>query len=71
MAIPTAPGWPRCSDVEAILQMVSPRMTKGGSAKVGPKLKLKPGTIILAADDSFLARSLIEQELQVLQALTK
>jgi len=56
-------------DVEAILQMVSPSDEHQiDPQKVGPKLKLKPGTIILAADDSFVARSLIEQELQVLQA---
>lgn len=56
-------------DVEAILQMVSPSDEhKIDAQKVGPKLKLKPGTIILAADDSFVARSLIEQELQALQA---
>lgn len=57
-------------DVEAILQMVSPEEDKHqvDPQKVGPKLKLKPGTIVLAADDSFVARSLIEQELKVLQA---
>lgn len=57
-------------DVEAILQMVSPEEDKHqvDPQKVGPKLKLKPGAIILAADDSFVARSLIEQELQLLQA---
>lgn len=56
-------------DVEAILQMVSPSDEhQVDPQKVGPKLKLRPGTIILAADDSFVARSLIEQELQVLQA---
>jgi len=56
-------------DVEAILQMVSPSDEhQVDPQKVGPKLKLKPGTIILAADDSFVARSLIEQELKVLQA---
>jgi len=56
-------------DVEAILQMVSPSDEhKVDPQKVGAKLKLKPGTIILAADDSFVARSLIEQELQALQA---
>lgn len=56
-------------DVEAILQMISP--SDGHEVteeKVGPKLKLKQGTIILAADDSFVARSLIEQELKVLGA---
>ena len=56
-------------DVEAILQMVSP--SDGHEVteeKVGAKLKLKPGTIVLAADDSFVARSLIEQELKALHA---
>ncbi len=45
-------------DVEAILQMVSP--SDGHEVteeKVGAKLKLKPGTIVLAADDFFVARS--------------
>ena len=57
-------------DVEAILQMVSPEEEKHqvDPEKVGPKLKLKPGTIVLAADDSFVARSLIEQELKALHA---
>ena len=56
-------------DVEAILQMVSP--SDGHEVteeKVGAKLQLKPGSIILAADDSFVARSLIEQELKALKA---
>lgn len=56
-------------DVEAILQMVSPSENANvDPQKVGPRLALKPGTIILAADDSFVARSLIEQELSILQA---
>lgn len=56
-------------DVEAILQMVSPSENANvDPQKVGPRLKLKAGTIILAADDSFVARSLIEQELDILQA---
>ncbi|GKS74233.1 chemotaxis protein [Acidovorax sp. SUPP950] len=56
-------------DVEAILQMVSPSDEhKVDPEKVGPRLKLKPGTMILAADDSFVARSLIEKELQALHA---
>ena len=56
-------------DVEAILQMVSPSDEhKVDPQKVGAKLKLKPGTIILAADDSFVARSLIKQELHALHA---
>jgi two-component system chemotaxis response regulator CheV len=56
-------------DVEAILQLVSPPENNQVDAqKVGPRLVMKPGTIILAADDSFVARSLIEQELQLLHA---
>ena len=56
-------------DVEAILQMVSPSDGHEVTEEtVGPKLKLKPGTILLAADDSFVARSLIEQELKALAA---
>ncbi len=56
-------------DVEAILQMVSPSDEhQVDPQKVGARLVLKPGTIVLAADDSFVARSLIEQELKVLQA---
>ncbi|MCW8176763.1 chemotaxis protein [Verminephrobacter aporrectodeae] len=56
-------------DVEAILQMVSPSAgDEVTQEKVGAKLRLEPGTIILAADDSFVARSLIEQELKALQA---
>ncbi|MBU6467428.1 MAG: chemotaxis protein [Burkholderiales bacterium] len=56
-------------DVEAILQMVSPSDEhQVDPQKVGAKLLLRPGTIVLAADDSFVARSLIEQELTVLQA---
>lgn len=56
-------------DVEAILQMVSPSPEQQvDPKKVGPQLKLKPGTIILAADDSFVARSLIERGLQAMNA---
>lgn len=56
-------------DVEAILQMVSPADVREVAAeKLGAKLRLKPGAIVLAADDSFVARALIEQELKALQA---
>lgn len=56
-------------DVEAILQLVSPSDGQEITPeKVGPRLHLKPGAIVLAADDSFVARSLIEKELKVLQA---
>ncbi len=56
-------------DVEAILQMVSPSATADVDPnQVGERLQLPPGAIVLAADDSFVARSLIEQELQLLHA---
>lgn len=35
-------------------------------ASVGQVIKLKPGTMVLAADDSFVARSLIEQGLHAM-----
>lgn len=56
-------------DVEAILQMMSPiAESQLDPKKVGPELKLKPGTLILAADDSFVARSLIERGLKAMNA---
>ena len=57
-------------DVEAILQMVSPSSAPpmDEDLNVGPRLNLKAGTIILAADDSFLARSLIERGLKAMHA---
>lgn len=57
-------------DVEAILQIIFPSQNQTAitAEQVGPRLKLRPGTIILAADDSFVARSLIEQELKALEA---
>lgn len=57
-------------DVEAILQMVSPSSAPpmDEHLNVGPRLNLKAGTIILAADDSFLARSLIERGLKAMHA---
>ena len=57
-------------DVEAILQMVSPSSAPqiDEELNVGPQLNLKAGTIILAADDSFLACSLIERGLKAMHA---
>lgn len=59
-------------DVEAIVQMVTPereRPTASSIRKdVGKKLKMKPDTIVLAADDSFVARALLEQTLKELEA---
>jgi two-component system chemotaxis response regulator CheV len=54
-------------DVESILRQVMPETAKDVDPEtIGPKVKLKPGTLILAADDSMMARTLIEQGLQAL-----
>jgi len=54
-------------DVESILQRVLPSEQVDVKAEVvGPEVFIKPGTIVLAADDSYVARSMIEQELKVL-----
>ena len=57
-------------DVEAILQMVSPSSAPqiDDNSNMGTELNLRPGTIILAADDSFVARSLIERGLKAMRA---
>ena len=57
-------------DVEAILQMVSPSSAPqiDDNSNMGTELNLRPGTIILAADDSFVARSLIERGLKAMHA---
>lgn len=54
-------------DVESILRRVMP--TSDGEMtpdNVGPQVKLKEGTLIVAADDSFVARVMIEQGLQAM-----
>jgi len=54
-------------DVESILQRILPSTEVEVKANsVGPAVKLKPGSIVVAADDSFVARSMIEQELKAL-----
>lgn len=54
-------------DVESILQRVLPsEKVEVTSETVGPAVKIKPNAVVLAADDSFVARSMIEQELKVL-----
>lgn len=54
-------------DVESILQRVLPsEKVEVTSETVGPAVKIKPTAVVLAADDSFVARSMIEQELKVL-----
>ncbi len=56
-------------DVEKILRDVMP-MDEAPISKesVGPALVLPPGTVILAADDSAVARSMIEQGLKSMNA---
>jgi len=52
-------------DVEAILRIMSPASVSDvDPAQLGATVALKPGTVILAADDSLVARTLIEQGLQ-------
>jgi two-component system chemotaxis response regulator CheV len=54
-------------DVESILQRVLPSEKPEVTAQeVGPAVKLRAGSIVVAADDSFVARSMIEQELKAL-----
>ena len=56
-------------DVEEVLQMISPvEYKKQDELKaVTNKVELKPGSIILAADDSAVARTLLEQALQAME----
>jgi two-component system chemotaxis response regulator CheV len=54
-------------DVETILQKLNPDEKSANIQQaVGDKIKLKPGSIILAADDSVVARALIEQGLDAM-----
>ncbi|MET3130622.1 two-component system chemotaxis response regulator CheV [Oxalobacteraceae bacterium GrIS 1.11] len=56
-------------DVEQILRNVLPSGDPDvDKSSIGPMVKLAPGTVILAADDSSLARSLIEQGLTAMGA---
>jgi two-component system chemotaxis response regulator CheV len=65
-----AGGTPRLAqvlDVETILRKMNPNdKDEINTASLGSKIKLKPGTVILAADDSVVARSLIEQGLEAM-----
>ena len=52
-------------DVETILRRISPEEDKELNLEsIGSQVSLKPGTVILAADDSAIARTLIEQGLR-------
>ncbi len=54
-------------DVEQILRQIMPSTsTDVDPATIGPKVLLKPGTVILAADDSLIARTLIEAGLEAM-----
>jgi two-component system chemotaxis response regulator CheV len=56
-------------DVEKVLRDVLPSRVKDvDPTQVGDRLDMPPGSIILAADDSFVARSQIEKVLQALHA---
>jgi two-component system chemotaxis response regulator CheV len=51
-------------DVETILRQVMPSNELDvDPGRIGPKVQLKPGSIILAADDSLIARTMIEEGL--------
>lgn len=54
-------------DVESILGDIMP--SEGAEvdpAAIGPVVKIKPGTVVLAADDSFVARAMIENGLKAM-----
>ncbi|MBI3432839.1 MAG: chemotaxis protein CheV [Hydrogenophilales bacterium] len=54
-------------DVETILRQVMPPEEQDTSSdSVGPHVDIKPGTVILAADDSLIARTMIEQGLDAM-----
>lgn len=54
-------------DVETILRDLSPASDERAVAQaVGSKIAVKPGTVVLAADDSVVARALIEQGLDAM-----
>jgi two-component system chemotaxis response regulator CheV len=54
-------------DVETILRNMSQSETTAVSADtLGARIRLKPGSVVLAADDSVVARSLIEQGLDAM-----
>lgn len=56
-------------DVEQILRQITPSDSKDVDPEtIGDKLKMKDGAVIIAADDSAVARSLIEQALGAMGA---
>ncbi len=56
-------------DVESILRQMNPAAEPDvDPATIGPQVVLKPGSVILAADDSVVARALIQQGLEAMGA---
>ena len=56
-------------DVEAIQRRVSPAPEQEVNPHtIGPELGLRPGTVVLAADDSPMARTLMEKSLEAMGA---
>jgi two-component system chemotaxis response regulator CheV len=54
-------------DVETILRDLSPETDQREMQQaVGAKIRVKPGSVVLAADDSVVARALIEQGLEAM-----
>lgn|SRR5512143_500253 len=54
-------------DVETILRQVMPSNdAEIDTDSIGPGVELRPGTVILAADDSVIARTMIEQGLEAM-----
>ncbi|MBU1395258.1 MAG: chemotaxis protein [Gammaproteobacteria bacterium] len=54
-------------DVETILRKVMPPTEPDiDTATIGATVEIKPGTVILAADDSLIARTMIEQGLEAM-----
>ncbi len=54
-------------DVETILRQVMPSSEPEVSPEtIGPRVEIKPGSVILAADDSLIARTMIEQSLEAM-----
>ncbi|WP_312517619.1 chemotaxis protein [Massilia sp.] len=54
-------------DVETILRTLNPEQERENfDQAVGSKIAIKPGTVVLAADDSVVARALIEQGLEAM-----
>jgi two-component system chemotaxis response regulator CheV len=62
-----APRLAQVLDVETILRNLSPAdLPDLNPQTLGGKIKLKPGAVVLAADDSVVARALIEQGLDAI-----